>query len=76
MIDESFYFILFFSIHDVRCGKGMIRSVDVVLMVWSKKGGVEHGVDTPFLRKIKFVYQWGDDSFNGVGTVAFWCYFL
>ncbi len=45
--DDSFYFVLFFSINEVRRWSGEVWAVRSCFVVWRQKGCVEHIVDSP-----------------------------
>jgi len=58
MIDDQIYFIDFFFVFKFRRRFREIRSVDIVLFVGLKKGGVEDVMDSPRGRKLESISHW------------------
>jgi len=57
MIDDQIYFIDFFFIFEFRQRFREVRSVDIVLFVGSKEGGMEDIMDSP-RRELESISHW------------------
>ena len=58
MIDDRIYFIDFFFVFEFRQRFREVRSVDIVLFVGSKEGGVEDIMDSPRRRELESISHW------------------
>jgi len=58
MIDDRIYFIDFFFIFEFHQQFREIRSVDIVLFVGSKEGGMEDIMDSPRRRELESISHW------------------
>jgi len=58
VIDDRVYFIDFFFVFEFRRRFREIRSVDIVLFVGSKEGGMEDIIDSPRRRELESISHW------------------
>ena len=50
VVDDAFNFIFNFSFDDVRCGKEMDWSMDIVLVIRGEERGMEYRVNVPLFQ--------------------------
>jgi hypothetical protein len=60
VIDNGLHFIFRFPLHEVGWRSRVVYALLFRLLVWSKKGSVEHVMDGPGHGKSEFVSDGGD----------------